>query len=229
MDTLMVLILLAVVVVIAALVIASIHAQRRKQQETASRLASLGFRPVEADPALSERLAALHRVNEKQRFKIEDVYHWHAFDHELYFYDLTELSSTESSGSQRNLAVFSSHLRLPHFILVPGIPGEGLMARMSNLLLERIKPKGMARIELPDPLFEKQYQVYGEYAEQVKAFFTPRRMSWFGGRRYDMVMARGDGFLFSRFNLAQYQGKPVDENEWVREALAVLKILESEG
>ena len=225
----MIAIIAVLVLFIVLVVFAAIMNERRKQQERRQSLLLLGFQAIEPEADLAERLIALHRTSPEQHYHLSDVYGLQEHDHQIYTYELSQSGGTDASPSVgSHMAVFSPNLHLPRFILIPRLGGAGSLGNMLSGLLERAKPGNLTHIVMDDPLFERNYQVFGEQEEAVKALFTPRRMGWLGSAQDYMVMGEGNAFLFTRFNLNELRSGKIDEAEMLQGARAVFKVLEED-
>jgi hypothetical protein len=195
------LIFVGFLLIFAAVIYAMFTSAKRERERKLLAAQALGFSPLEVDPALVEKIAAVYRGlhDTAGRYELRNVSRKPFNDGECYLFDLVHVGKHDNSYPETQaVAIFSPALRLPRFALLPKLDMEGAAARLANQAIEWLVSKLGPRVSFPGcPDFERRYLVGAPNPQAVSDFFTPAMLNYLAHTSQFTIRADQDGFIFS--------------------------------
>jgi len=205
------LMVVALVIGLFALIVAwMILAERKSRTAQRQALQSLGLSPLEPSPELAQQIAQLYQNIRKQRlnskaeaYELRHVFGKRIQDGELFVFDLINRSGNEDSVTENQaVAIRSTHLHLPPFMIVPKSDIPGLPSDLGNKLLAWVVERFGNLVEFPQaPEFTQRYLVSSPEPEAVRQFLDETRLRRLAKTRLVGVHAGGDIFTLSRMDM----------------------------
>jgi hypothetical protein len=190
---------------VVGFVIYRLLAGERERKARRGREAALqGFRPVTPpDPAVVERIIALHRRPGRTALEVRDLYRREDGDRTLYLFDLADTSSESTDlVCDRAVLIVSPALGLPRFSLVPQLEQHGTLGRLANWVIRQVPGGGGDKVEFPaSPAFQQRYALMTTDEPAVRRCFTAERLARLAETRYWIVEAEGDGLTLDRLGI----------------------------
>jgi hypothetical protein len=183
-----------------------IRSERKDAQVKRSIIDSLGFRPVEVTPELTQRFVDFHErirdkwIREKHReYELRNVARKLLPDYEVIIFDLIDHGGNDTSYIETQaVAVISPHLELPAFSLFPKVNVEGVTASLGNKLITWIVKNAGSPVPFPDfPEFEKRYLVNSNVPYETEEFLNETRLRRLAKTSMMSISASGDMFTVS--------------------------------
>lgn len=194
------------IVALAALVIfALLYAIARSRRRAADRMqqmtAGMGFAPLHADAALTAKIGGLYQILGKTSnpYELRQVYRRMVTGGEVYIFDLFDVSDGESSWqATQSVAIISSQLNLPHFVLSPKSDTGGWASRLADRTITWAVSRYGEQVSFTKyPELERRYVVSSTEPEHVRRFFAERLIRHLSETRYYAIHAKGDAFTFT--------------------------------
>jgi len=219
---------LAVTGLVAFLVYKATVAVGEAREEKQRGLRALGFEPLDPPPEdLTASLLALHGHGRKGRRRLEGLFERKGSGHRLYLFDLKD---TSGEGTRSGvIAVVSPRLRVPRLTIFPRFQGDGLVARLANLLVRKLGRRhgGLVDFVSHEP-FSRRHHVAGPDEAAIRHFLTDRRLEQLAGMERMAVEAEGDRLTYQRIRFGRRRtGSDRDEvAHRTREAEELLRVLQ---
>jgi hypothetical protein len=111
---------------------------QKEQKEKQAFAQSLGFAPYPVDEKLTLKISRLYqRPGAKNQFQLRNVFHKPLLDGDMYWFDLVNTSGEDDSWTERQaVAICSSSLKLPAFMLYPKADPKYALSGLANKVLE---------------------------------------------------------------------------------------------
>ncbi|MGD2148029.1 MAG: hypothetical protein PVH41_15140 [Anaerolineae bacterium] len=174
MDIMAVLAALGVVAVFVVVLII-LRSGRREAEQRRQMAQELGFTPIEPYPELTARIAALYpqRGRAEPRYGLRHVSRRATTDGEMYIFDLVDVAGEDDSWVEtQGVAVVSSRVNLPRFLLYTKPDMDGWVSRLADSVIDWAVTRQGTRVEFPEhPQFESRYVVTSKESEAVRRFF----------------------------------------------------------
>ncbi len=230
MDITGILVLVGFLLFFGGMLYFAITSTRKEAEQKKQNAQSLGFSPVEADPKLEEKIAAMYRRQGAQtRYELQSVSRRTIPDGEIYLFDLVDKSGDDDSWTERQaVAIVSPYLKLPPFTLFPKADQKYALSGLANKVLEW----GMTFVGSPIPFpeypdFNARYIVTSnESSDWVRGFFDQRLVDYFSRTQMFMLHGMDDIFTFAEMDP---KFKPADSENMsrrVNQALDVFRALQ---
>ena len=191
----------------------------RKNRARKERLVEMGFEPVDpSDSTLYQKFVSIHQGHARQTLALRNVFRRGIPWGDMYLFALLETSGSENSYLGTGvLAVVSSELHLPIFQLMPqpdmtGMKAGFLAQAAGKILQWAVSQSGTVRVSFPEyAQFERSYMVLGCDENELRQFFTERRINGLVNmdRRYQ-IEAGNDLFTINKsyaFNIQHRQSR----------------------
>lgn len=203
------------VLLLFVLIIAGVIDWQRMQREKRAQISrSLGFEPVEPDDELTHKIAQLYSAvrlkrtdADTGRFKLSNVSVKRMFDARMYLFDLRDTSGEDGGSSEiQSVAVVSSDLFLPTFVIIPKSDTQGVISRWGNHLLSILVARFGTQVEFPHiPEFERKYLVSSPDPQGTRRFLDSGRLASLAQTGLIGVLAGGDVFILSKVGVSSGQ------------------------
>jgi hypothetical protein len=206
MPDLRIVVVLMILMIFGLIVYAMIRSERKAAQVKRSIVESLGFRPVEITPTLTQRFVDFQDrtrdkwIPEKHRdYELQNVARKALPDGEMLIFDLVDHAGNDTSYLETQaVAVISPYLKLPAFSLFPKVDLEGPAARLGNKLITWIVSNAGSPVYFPEaPEFEKRYLVNSNEPYETQEFLDETRLRRLAKTRMMSISAGGDMFTVS--------------------------------
>lgn len=230
MDMIGILVLLGFLVFFGGMVYFAISTTRRETEQKKQLAQSLGFSPVESDPKLTEKIAALYRRPGAQtRYELQNVSRRSIPDGEMYIFDLVDKSGDDDSWTERQaVAIVSPYLKLPPFTLYPKADQKYALSGLANKVLEWGMTFVGSPIPFPEyPEFNARYIVTSnESSDWVRGFFDQRLVDYFSRTQMFMLHGMDDIFTFSEMDFSRRPDIQENVSRRVNQTLDIFRVLQ---
>ncbi len=229
METLTLLLIIAFLSLFGLIVFVTIRQSQKEQKEKQAFAQSLGFAPYPADEKLTLKISRLyHRPGAKNRFQLRNVFHKPLLDGEMYLFDLLETSEEDDSWTERQaVAICSSSLKLPAFMLYPKADQKYALSGLANKVLEWGFTFVGKPVAFPEyPALNARYILSSNEPDLLRPYFDARLAEYFSQTQMYMLHALGDVFTFSELDP---QFKPLDQesmNRRIQRAMELFRQLQ---
>lgn len=203
MNSMGLLFLVGFILVIGLLVFAISRSSRRDREAKQKVIRQLGFRPIEADTSLTEKIYGLYRrAGAPNRYELRNISGKVILDGEMYLFDLVETSGEDDSWIENQaVAIISAHLSLPRFTFFPKASEKFLLSSLAN----KVVMWGMSKIGTPVafpeyPALNARYVVTADDTDAMRRFLDEPLAHYFAQTQMYMIHAAGDIFTFSEMN-----------------------------
>jgi hypothetical protein len=235
MDRLLPLYIGAAVAFVGGVVYLAIRHERAARQELRDAVRDLGFIAAGATHDLLDRVTEVYAATRPHhhagsaKYRLGNVFVRRTGDGEVYLFDLTDTADRESSLVERQaVAVVSPRLRLPPFLVIPRLRGEGAMPAMANRALTYLAKHAGTPVEFPShPHSGEQFIVTSPEPDATRRFLEGR-LHAFAGIGYATIQAGGNLVIVSRVSRARQSARRA-LGEQVEQALRVSSALASNG
>jgi hypothetical protein len=206
--------------VILGIIILSIQRAYVQGREARIRInQELGFSRVVPSPELSRKISQLYETTRLQNrehkdtvdFELQNVFSKRLIDGEMYIFDLIDRSGNETTrAEQQAVAVISSRLHLPPFVVFPKPGSDGAASKLASRVMSWALSKFGNPVEFSEhPEFEKRYLVNSPDADATRRFLDGRKLGRLAETRYVSIHAAGDVFALSQLNQLKTPTKPM--------------------
>ncbi|MBL8795545.1 MAG: hypothetical protein JNM56_16690 [Planctomycetia bacterium] len=231
MNPTTVVIVLGVLVAGLGLLIYVIVRSSRQAAERRQQLQEMGFEPLETDDELTNRISALYRRVDPTtgRFELRDVARRALPDGEMYILDVLEHSREDHVWqAKQTVAVSSSRLNLPHFVLTPKSDMNNWAAALADRVIGWAATAYGPAVTFPDaPQFEQRYNVNSTAPDEARRFLTGDLLQHLADTRYTCMHARGSVFTLTEMGTQPSTRYPTPEQlrERVERATTIHSLL----
>jgi hypothetical protein len=204
----------------------SVIATRRVAERKAERAARLGFKPVDpSDTAFQQTIVALHRKRERQQLDPRNVFSRQGQDSTFYLFDLWDTSGEDSQLIENGVGVISPMLSLPRFSVQPRIPGSGVLANLSNRLLEKAMTVRPPLALEGCPRFDEHFFVLTPDPPAAQVFLTPALRNRMAALKSGEIEAGGEAFSLAGLHMknAKEADPEMEINQILREASELIR------
>lgn len=211
MDTLAPVIGLVAFALVGFVIYRLLAGERERKARQGREAALQGFRPVTPpDPAVVERIIALHRRPGRTALEVRDLLRRDDGDRTLYLFDLADTSDENVDLlCDRALLMVAPALALPRFSLVPQLEQQGTLGRLANWVIRQAPGGGGNKVEFPTaPAFQQRYAFMADDEPAIRRFFTAERLARLAETRYWIVEAGADGLTLDRLAIGPTGRRP---------------------
>lgn len=179
---------------------------RGQRPDKANVCRSLGFTPMEAPPELVERMARLYvapstKSPAKGAVRLTNVSRKRGADGDYFLLDVIDDSSEESTGEVQAIAVLSSRLNLPSFVMLPKLGGTGVFAKLAAKTLAWVASKFGEIVPFEEvPEFDTRYSIASHDPDGTRRFLDRATLRSLAEAGSVGIRAGGDLFVLSRFD-----------------------------
>jgi hypothetical protein len=191
---------------------------------------SLGFSPVEADPALTGKIAELYRrPGAHTNYEMRNISRRVIPDGEMFLFDLVDTSGEDDTWTEHQaVGVVSRYLKMPPFTLFPKVEQKYALGGLANKVMEWGMSFVGSQVDFPEyPEFESRYIVSSnESSDWVREFFDPNLAGYFSRTQMLTLHASGDVFTFSEMGTNFDTSKEAVMSQRVNRALDIFRIMQ---
>jgi hypothetical protein len=201
MDIFGIVVLLGFLLFFGGMVYFAIQSSRKDVEKKQQISQALGFSPVEADPAVTDKIAELYRRPESHtNYEMRNVSRRVIPDGEMYLFDLVDTSGDNDSWTEHQaVGIVSPYLKMPPFTLFPKAEQKYALSGLANKVLEWGMSFVGSPVDFPEyPEFESRYILTSnESSDWIHEFFDQSLAGYFSRTQMFMLHASGDVFTFS--------------------------------
>jgi hypothetical protein len=197
MDPWGALILVGFFLVFGLLAFAAFYSRRKDKENKRRVWQQLGFTAIEADALLAEKISSLYqREGISNRYELRNLSRKAILDGEMFLFDLVETSGEDDSWiEQQAVAIVSSYLNLPQFVLFPKVDEKYILSGIANRVVEW----GMSKIGSPVaisefPGLDSRYIITSNDPEAVRRFLDESLSHYLANTQMLRIHAAGDIF-----------------------------------
>ncbi|HKW15189.1 MAG TPA: hypothetical protein VJS69_11945 [Candidatus Krumholzibacteria bacterium] len=221
-------------ILVTAVSIFAVRSLRRAREDMLNAVRSVGFIPAQNTDALLQRLTHLYqhvripgRTGRTPEYKLRDVFTRRLAGGDMYIFDLVDTSGSENTYTERQgIAVVSTRLNLPAFVVLPRLAGEGAFAKFADKMIAWIVAKMGGPVAFPNhPEFERHYIVSSPDPDAARRFLNGDRLGRLAGLKHVGVHAGDDIFTLSRYGLVSKPNTLPELRERVEQAERMFTIL----
>jgi len=197
MDLWGALILVGFFLVFGLLVFAAYYSSRKDKEEKRRVWQQLGFTAIEADALLAEKISSLYqREGISNRYELRNLSRKAILDGEMFLFDLVETSGEDDSWTERQaVAIVSSYLNLPQFVLFPKVDEKYILSGIANRVVEWGMSKIGSPVAIPEfPGLDSRYIITSNDAEALRRFLDESLSHYFANTQMVRIHAAGDIF-----------------------------------
>ena len=201
------------VLLLIAFIAWQISSAKRQQAEKKTQTLALGYQPLPKSEArhLVSRLAYLRPDIPEGKFGLKNIYQKKRLDHTLFLFDPIDILETDNNDQSQpqSLALVSSDLQLPRFVLIPHIHLDGMLGNMITKLID----KGMEDSHFNDFLqndlmVSDDFFLSGDEPEKLENLFTDFYISRLHTNRLSIILGGKDTIMLTAYPLTLSSSYP---------------------
>lgn len=228
MNPLPILIVSAILLLFVLVVYGMITSARKETAAKAQMAAMLGFSPCSPDPALLAQFLSLYPNRQLAHSEFKNVFRKVFPDGEIYLFDLTDTSGSESTRVENQaVAVLSPRLDLPPFMIYPLAGVQGWAAGLANRVMRFVAGKIGTPVEFPEvPEFQSRYLLSSWDPVSARQFFEPQMIRQLAQTSLLSIDGSGSLFILASFDPTMRKLDQQSLSNRVNQALEVFSILQ---
>lgn len=203
MDALSFLLVVAFLLLFGIIIFVTIRQSQKELKEKQAFAQSLGFAPHPVDEKLTLKISRLYqRPGAKTQFQLRNVFHKPLLDGDMFLFDLVNTSGEDDSWTERQaVAICSSTLNLPAFMLYPKADPKYALSGLANKVLEWGFSFVGKPVAFPEyPALNARYLLSSNEPDLLRPFFDARLAEYFAQTQMYMLHAQGEIFTFSEMD-----------------------------